>query len=74
MARKSILCDKDTEPCYRPECLAHGCMDQEYEVTVWDIVEGDIVKKRWNATASEADEIREQYADDPNKSVQVEPR
>ena len=43
MPRKSILCDKDMEPCYRPECRAHGCMDQEYEVTVWDMVEGDIV-------------------------------
>lgn len=74
MPRKSILCDKDMEPCYRPECRAHGCMDQEYEVTVWDMVEGDIVKKRWDAPAAEADEIREQYADDPTKSVQVEPR
>jgi hypothetical protein len=74
MPRKSILCERDMEPCYRPECRAHGCMDQEYEVTVWDMVEGDIVKKRWDATAAEADEIREQYADDPTKSVQVEPR
>lgn len=38
------------------------------------MVEGDIVKKRWDATAAEANEIREQYADDPSKSVQVEPR
>lgn len=74
MARKSILCDKDMEHCYRPECRAHGCMDLEYEVTVWDLVEGDIVKKRWRATSAEADEIREQYADDPSKSVQVESR
>lgn len=74
MTRKSILCEKDLEPCYRPECRAHGCMDQEYEVTVWNMMDGDIVKKLWNATAVEANEIREQYADDQTKDVQVEPR
>lgn len=70
--RRSVLCDVDMEPCYRSECRAHGCMEQSYEVTVWDMREGDIVKKLWNADAIEADQVREQYADEPFIEVQFE--
>lgn len=45
-----------------------------YEVTVWNDSNGDIVKKLWNATASEVEEVREQYEDEPYYSVQVEER
>lgn len=47
--------------------------DERYEVTVWDH-EGDIVKKLWDATHEEAEEVREQYEDDPFKTVVVEER
>lgn len=47
--------------------------DQErFEVTVWDH-EGDIIRKLWEATYEEAEEIREYYEDDPLKTVVVEP-
>ena len=45
--------------------------ESTYEVTVWND-EGDIVKKLWEATIEEADEVREEYADDPFKTVIIE--
>ena len=48
--------------------------ETRYEVTVWDIINGDIVKKLWNATAEEADEIRDQFEDEPFREVVVEER
>lgn len=47
--------------------------DERYEVTVWDH-EGDVVKKLWDATYEEAEEVREQYVDDPLKTVVIEER
>lgn len=47
--------------------------DERYEVTVWDH-EGDIVKKLWEATYEEAEEVREQYEDEPLLTVVVERR
>jgi hypothetical protein len=47
--------------------------DERYVVTVWDH-EGGIVKKLWDATYEEAEEVREHYEDDPLKTVIVEER
>jgi hypothetical protein len=43
-----------------------------YEVTVWDMADGDIVKKLWEASQGELDDIQDRYGDDPRYSVQVE--
>jgi hypothetical protein len=45
-----------------------------YEVTVWNDSNGDIVKKLWEATEDEVDDIRERYEDEPFHSVVVEER
>lgn len=45
-----------------------------FEVTVWDDTNGDIVKKLWEATDDEVDEIREQYEGEGFYTVQVEER
>lgn len=42
--------------------------DERYEVTVWDH-EGNIVKKLWDASYEECEEVRNQYEDDPLKTV-----
>ncbi len=44
-----------------------------YDVTVWGD-EGDIVKKLWDATQDEVDEVYEQFEDEPNRTIQVEER
>jgi hypothetical protein len=46
--------------------------DRQYEVTVWDMRDGDIVKKLWQASAEELAEVEELYSDEPFYSVQVE--
>lgn len=46
--------------------------DERYDVTVWDLRDGDIVKKLWEAAYEEAEEVREQYADEPFYDVQIE--
>jgi hypothetical protein len=45
-----------------------------FDVTVWDDVEGDIVKKLWDATQEEVDAVYEQFEDEPNRTIQVEER
>lgn len=47
--------------------------NESFEVTVWDH-EGDIVKKLWDATYEEAEEVQAQFEDDPFKTVVVERR
>lgn len=42
-----------------------------YEVTVWDLRNGDVVKKAWRATSAELDQIEEQY-DEPWHAVVVD--
>lgn len=46
---------------------------ESYEVTVWGL-EGEIVRKLWEATYEEAEEVREEYADDPFRTVVVDRR
>lgn len=36
-----------------------------YEVTVWNQTNGDVVRKVWQATESELDELRAWHADEP---------
>lgn len=45
---------------------------RRFEVTVWDMMDGDIVKKRWDATQAEVDEIEEEFRDEPFREVQIE--
>lgn len=47
--------------------------DERYDVTAWD-TEGNIVKKLWDATYEEAEEIRDYYEDDPTIIVIVDLR
>ena len=44
---------------------------EEFEVTVWDH-EGNIIKKLWNATRDEMEAVREDYSDDPFKTIEVD--
>jgi len=46
---------------------------QRYEVTVWNVVDGDIVAKNWSATEEEVAEMETRYGDEPYFDVQVEP-
>jgi hypothetical protein len=41
-----------------------------YDVTVWG-EEGEIVKKLWDASQDEVDEVYEQFEDEPNRTIQV---
>ena len=43
-----------------------------FEVTVWDITNGDIVEKLWRASNAELDEVEEKYRDWPFIEVQSE--
>lgn len=43
-----------------------------YEVTVWNLQNGDIIKKVWEATEEELCEIEEQYRDEPFCNIQIE--
>jgi hypothetical protein len=53
------------------------CTDDEqlYEVTVWDVVDGDIVTKLWEATAADLDYIEQLYGDEPWRyTIVAEPK
>jgi hypothetical protein len=43
-----------------------------FQVTVWNMMDGDIVKKLWEASIDEVSEVEEQYSDEPFMMVQVE--
>lgn len=45
-----------------------------YEITVWEIDNGDIKEKYWIATADELDDVLHQYRDEPEFEVQFEER
>lgn len=47
-------------------------MARRYEVSVWNVVEGDHVKKLWEATEKELDDLRERYVDEPFYQVIVD--
>lgn len=43
-----------------------------FQVTVWNTIDGDIVKKLWEASIDEVNEVEEQYSDEPFMMIQVE--
>lgn len=47
-------------------------MAYRYEVSVWNLVDGDHVKKLWEATEAELDALREWYEDEPFYQVVVD--
>lgn len=42
------------------------------EISVWNIVEGDHVKKLWDATWDDYDRLIEQYKDEPFYDVVID--
>lgn len=46
--------------------------EPRYEISVWNIVEGDLVKKLWEATEAELAEIEERYRDEPFYEVVID--
>lgn len=53
----------------RKKTVEHGFRDL-FDVAVWDH-EGNVVKALWGVTAKEADQVREEYDDDPMHVVVV---
>lgn len=41
------------------------------DIEVWDLVKGDIVRKVWDASDADLDEIEEQYSDEPGIEIVV---
>jgi hypothetical protein len=46
--------------------------DRVFDVTVWNLMDGDIVKKGWSLSPAEVAEIEEQFEDEPMCQVQIE--
>lgn len=45
---------------------------QTYKVTVYDVVNGDVVKVVWEATDDDIDKLEEQYGDDGSHMIEIE--
>ena len=45
---------------------------ERYEITVWDLSNGNIVEKLWEASERDLDRIEEQYRDEPGIDIEVE--
>ena len=54
-------------------CEIDGRSWLRFEITVWDH-EGDVIKKVWDGDLDDVDRIRDQYSDDPLKTVVIEER
>lgn len=48
--------------------------DERFDVQVWDMRDGDLVKLHRDVSADEADRIRAEWEDEPFTSVIVEDR
>ena len=46
--------------------------DEIYEVTVWNLTNGDIERKLWRATQDDLEALIKQYEDEPFYEVQWE--
>lgn len=46
--------------------------EPRYEITVWDITDGSILAKEWDASWTTVEEVYEQYEGEPWADVQVE--
>ena len=44
----------------------------EYVVTVWDIETGEAVRKLWDATAGDLDDIEGEFENDPGVIVEAD--
>ena len=44
----------------------------KYEITVWNMIDGDILEKNWEATERDLDDIEERYRDEPNIEIEIE--
>lgn len=42
------------------------------EISVWDDINGDVVKKLWDASEGEYHEILDQFSDEPGHTVVVD--
>jgi len=47
---------------------------ERYEVTVWNVVDGDILEVNYEASQRDLDEIEERYEDEPGIEIQIELR
>ncbi len=45
---------------------------EKYDITVWNLIEGEIVSRLRHATERQLSEIEEQYGDEPGCEIQVE--
>lgn len=63
--------DLETDIGECPECEGDGC-SPAYEVTVWNVTNGDIEKKLWRATETDLREVEEQYGGSPRHEIQIE--
>lgn len=43
-----------------------------FELSVWDNINGDVVKKLWDASEEEYDALVEQYEDEPGHEVVID--
>lgn len=43
-----------------------------YDVTVWDTVEGDVVRRIRRATEEQLAEVEAEYSDDPRYEIQID--
>lgn len=50
----------------KPKMVTH------YEISVWNNVEGDLVKKLWDASQAELDELEEKYRDEPFYQIVID--
>lgn len=46
--------------------------EYRYEISVWNIVEGDVVRKLWDASEDDLEAIEEQYGDEPFYEVVID--
>lgn len=46
--------------------------ETRYEISVWNIVEGDLVKKVWEGTEAQLQDIEERYGDEPFYDIVID--
>lgn len=47
-------------------------MEVRYEISVWNITNGDLVRKLWEATEADRGQIEEQYDDEPFYEIVID--
>jgi hypothetical protein len=46
--------------------------EPRFEISVWNNVEGDVIKKLWDASQDDYDALLEQYEDEPFYEVVID--